>query len=449
MLFQKRIDLLKKLIHLEAGPKLVRAAQKFSPAEVSVIFKKLSDREKKVFLGDLLSAPAFLESVLVQLPKEELSEILRTFDDALQVSLLTILPPDRGWTFIQNLDEEKQHELLEKLPQGKRDRLEAIAHYPEDVCGFHMQTPTFKVSKGMTADQVIQKVREKGEYEGIFYIYVIDEDNHLIGVLPLRSLLKESGETPIENLMITDPIIVQDLEPLSRAAKRVAQYNLLAIPVVTESHHLIGVITVDDVVDIIQKEATEDMFLMAGLGKDDRLATPILETIKKRTLWMVINLATAFLAASVVGFFRESIEKVVALAIFMPVVAGMGGNGGTQALTIITRSLALGEIGSKDLWWATGKQAVVGLAVGATTGLLTGLVAWGWQGSLYLGLVLWLAMMVNMLIAGLAGALVPNFLKLIKQDPALGSGVIVTTFTDVFGFLSFLGLATLFLKYLV
>lgn len=448
MLSQKQIDLLRKLMSHQAKNRFIRAIEKISTAEASVFLEELDESAQKLFI-ELLAESNHLTGILSQLPKEDLTPLLMPLEHKLQVSILSQLPPDRSWAFLQNLELEQQHGLLELLPKPKRDKIEAIATYPEESCGYNMQTEFLCVQREATTDEAIKIIRSMNRNIGIFYLYVVDDSNHLVGVLPLRSLLKESGDTEVAKLMISDPVTAHALEPLTDAAKRVAQYNLLAIPVVNDSHHLVGVITVDDVVDIIQDEATEDMFLMAGLGKDDRIDSPMGKTIIKRLNWMLINLATAFLAAWVVGLFEASIEKVVALAIFMPVVAGMGGNGGTQSLTIITRSLALGEIDDKEMLWATSKQMLIGLAIGTITGLITGIIGWLWQDNFYLGLVLWLAMIVNMLFAGLAGALVPAMLRTLKQDPALGSGVIVTTFTDIIGFLSFLGLATLFLKYLV
>jgi magnesium transporter len=232
------------------------------------------------------------------------------------------------------------------------------------------------------------------------------------------------------------------------AAQLVGKYNLLALPFVDERHQLLGVITVDDVIDVIKEEATEDMYRMVGLTEEEHIYTPLPTVIRRRLPWMVVNLATAFLAAWVVGLFESSIHKVSVLAVFMPIVAGMGGNGGTQTLTVITRGIALGEIELDAGLRPMLREVLIGLSIGTVTGMLTALGAYLWRGSPTLGLVLLLAMILNMVVAGLSGAAIPLILRALRQDPALGSGVIVTTFTDVFGFLSFLGLATLLLKYL-
>ncbi len=228
-------------------------------------------------------------------------------------------------------------------------------------------------------------------------------------------------------------------------AQLVARYNLLAVPVIDANadDRMLGVITVDDVIDVITEEATEDMYHLAGLNEEDRVFTPATLSVRKRLPWLILNLGTAFTSAWVVGLFERSLEEVVALAILMPVVAGMGGNGGVQTLTVITRGIALGEIEFSSGFRTIIKEMSVGITVGLTIGVLGGVFAYFWRGNTYLGFVLFLAMTINMTVAGFLGALVPLTLKALRQDPALGAGVIVTTFTDIFGFFSFLGIATL------
>jgi magnesium transporter len=231
-------------------------------------------------------------------------------------------------------------------------------------------------------------------------------------------------------------------------ARLVASYNLLAIPVVDEENKLAGVITVDDVIDVIKDEATEDVYRLAGLTGDDRVFSSPTESLRKRLPWLIVNLATAFLAASVVGLFQHTISVVTALAVFMPVVAGMGGNAATQTLTVIVRGIALGELTWGNSRKALVKETLVGLGNGLACGLVGALVVFLFNGDYWLGTILGMAMVINMFIAATAGTLIPLALRAMKIDPALASSVFITTLTDVFGFLSFLGLGTLFIKYL-
>lgn len=448
MRFSKRVELIRRLLTSGAKLKLLHALEKLGPTQSSFIFRDLKDHERPLFFDALLEFP-FLEKILGELPAEIFPKVFASFSLDQQTQFLSKLSSDHAWSYLQGLELEEQERFGKKFPPEVWKKIEKISQFPAGSCGEIMQTEFTCVKDTATIAEVIQAVRQADPKQKIFYLYVVDEAGHLLGTVPLRSLLKEDQATPISQVMVTTHVSAQALETQEQAAKLVSQYKLLAIPVVDEAHHLLGVIRVDDVIEIVQEEAAEDMYRMAGLSPEDRILSPWRKTMQKRLVWMSINLVTAFLAAWVVGLFKDSIEKVVALAIYMPVVAGMGGNSGVQSLTVMTRALALGEIGGREVWRALFKEVWVGCLVGLITGFVTGLVAWGWQGSFYLGGVLWMAMVINMVIAGFAGSMIPIVLRLFKADPALGSGVLVTTFTDVFGFLSFLGLATLFLKFLV
>ena len=283
----------------------------------------------------------------------------------------------------------------------------------------------------------------------VFYLYVVDARRHLVGVTSLRRLLLVSPETPLKRIMTPDVISVRVDTDQEEVARQVASYNLLAVPVVDEENKLVGVVTVDDVIDVIKDEATEDLLRLAGVSGDERVATPAGEALRKRLPWLGVNLVTAFVAASVVALFEGTIQQVTALAMFMPIVAGMGGNAATQTLTVIVRGLALGELS-----WANAQQGAhqgsrcIGIGNGLALGVVAAGVAWVTKGDPMLGLLLGMAMVCNMFVAATAGTLVPLGLKALKVDPALASSVFITTFTDVVGFASFLGLATVFLRYL-
>ncbi len=248
--------------------------------------------------------------------------------------------------------------------------------------------------------------------------------------------------------MTPDVISVRVETDQEEVARQVASYNLLAVPVVDEENKLVGVITVDDVIDVIKDEATEDLYRLAGVSGDERVGTPPFEALSKRLPWLGVNLVTAFVAASVVALFEGTISRVTALAVFMPIVAGMGGNAATQTLTVIVRGLALGELSWGNAQKALVKETLIGIGSGLTLGIVAALVAWVTKGAPMIGLLLGLAMLCNMIVATVAGTLVPLGLKAMRVDPALASAVFITTFTDVVGFASFLGFATIFLKYL-
>jgi magnesium transporter len=276
----------------------------------------------------------------------------------------------------------------------------------------------------------------------------VDERRHLVGVVSLRRLLLVSPETPLKRIMTTDLLSARVDMDQEEVARQVADYNLLAIPVVDEENKLVGIITVDDVIDVIKDEATEDIYRLAGVSGDERVFTPAAESLRKRLPWLGVNLATAFLAAGVVGLFTKTIDALPILAVFMPIVAGMGGNAATQTLTVIVRGIALGELSWSNSRKALLKEAAVGIGNGLALGVVAAAVAWATRGDPVLGVVLGTAMLINMFVAATAGVLVPLGLRAGGVDPALASSVFITTMTDVFGFFSFLGLATLFAQYL-
>lgn len=448
MRFSKRVEFVRRLIHTAAKPKLLHALEKLGSLQSSRVLRQLDAHDQKLFL-EILQKENFLDRILLEIPPETLPTLLAVLEESQLIDVLDRMPPDFGKSYLEPFSADKQKELLEKISPLQREKMARLSQYPSDSCGEAMHTELMFVKASQLVQDAVQTVRTADPQLKIFYLYVVDDEGHLLGTVPLRTLVREDPEKKVEQIMSPHPIAVRALDSRRQAAQLVGQHKLLAVPVVDESHHLLGVITVDDVIDIVQDEATEEMYHLAGLTKDDSAFAPWRKTVKKRLAWMSINLCTAFLAASVVGLFQQSISKVVALAIFMPVVAGMGGNGGTQSLTVMTRALALGEIGGREVWKVLRKEVLVGLTVGAITGMVTGFIAWHWEENIYLGLVLWLAMICNMMVAAFAGSMIPMILRTLKLDPALGAGVLVTTFTDVCGFLTFLGLATLFLKYLI
>jgi magnesium transporter len=311
-----------------------------------------------------------------------------------------------------------------------------------------MNPKVFALAEDMTASEAITALQASRDVEMVFYLYVIDARRHLVGVVSLRRLLLVPPTTPLKRIMTTDLISVRVDMDQEEVARQVASYNLLAIPVVDEENKLVGVITVDDIIDVIKDEATEDVYRLAGVTGDDRVFTRPSESLRKRLPWLQVNLFTAFVAASVVALFEGTIAKVSALAVFMPVVAGMGGNAATQTLTVIVRGIALGELTWANTRKALLKEAAVGIANGIGCGVVAAVVVWIWKGNGTLGLIIGAAMLINMFVAATAGTLIPLALRALKVDPALASSVFITTLTDVFGFLSFLGLGTVFLRHL-
>ncbi|TDO92064.1 magnesium transporter [Halanaerobium saccharolyticum] len=345
---------------------------------------------------------------------------------------------------------QKRKELLRHMKQDDALVVKNLLGYDRESAGGIMTTEYLLLNKNLTTTEALNKIKKIApDTEIIDTIFVADNNKKLVGSVDLRNILSSDDEKKLEELMDDNIIKVSADVDQEIVAQQVAKYDLTVIPVINKSGILIGIITVDDIIDVIEAENTEDLYKMHGVDEEESSDTTLLQSIKSRLPWMFINLATAFLATFTVALFEDVISQVVALAAAMPIVAGMGGNAGTQTLSIVIRGIALGEIDFKDNWTLLFKEAMVGIINGAATGLVTGLILYLMYGNYYLGLIIFLAMILNLLIAGMFGFLIPLFLQSLGIDPALASAIFLTTVTDVFGFFVFLGLARVFLVYLI
>ena len=444
------LDSVKRLLRMGATANLVNLLHKQHPADLAQLFADLPEKDRQSAFSLLVERNSKLAmEALSEMGPEAAAKFLAGRTPEEVVKLTQELPSDDAAAIIDHLPKELSVavlELIQKRPAA--GDVGELLEYAERTAGRIMNPKVFALSEDMTAGEAITALQGSRDVEMVFYLYVIDGRRHLVGVISLRRLLLVPPVTPLKRIMTTDLISVRADIPQEEVARQVASYNLLAIPVVDEENKLVGVITVDDVIDVIKDEATEDVYRLAGVAGDDRVFTPPIESLRKRLPWLVINLATAFLAASVVGVFESTIGMVTALAVFMPVVAGMGGNAATQTLTVIVRGIALGELTWANTRKALLKEAVVGIGNGVACGLIGALVVWLFKGDPVLGGILALAMLINMFVAATAGTVIPLSLRALKVDPALGSSVFITTLTDVFGFFSFLGLGALFLRFL-
>jgi magnesium transporter len=453
MAAQRRLDLVldsvKRLLRIGATANLLNLLQKQHPADLAQIFGELTDRDREAAFSILVERHGRLAMEAVsELGPEAGAALLATRSAEEIAKLAQEIPSDDAAALIDYLPEELSAAVLDLMRPKQSGEVENLLEYDEQTAGRIMNPHVFAVSEDMTVGEAITELQTNRDVEMVFYLYVVDERRHLVGVTSLRRLLLVSPETPLKRIMTADIISARVDMDQEEVARQVASYNLLAIPVVDEENKLVGVITVDDVIDVIKDEATEDIYRLAGVAGDERAFTPAGESLRKRLPWLGINLITAFLAASVVALFEGTIERITALAVFMPIVAGMGGNAATQTLTVIIRGIALGELTWTNARKALLKEAVVGLGNGVVLGLIAAAVAWGTRGNPVLGLVLCAAMVINMFVAATAGTLIPLGLRAANVDPALASSVFITTLTDVFGFFSFLGLATIFMRYL-
>jgi len=444
------LDSVKRLLRMGATGNLVNLLQKQHPADLAQVFAELPEKDRLSTFSLLIERNSRLAmEALTELGPEAGAGLLAGRSAEEIVKLIQDLPSDDVAPIIDNLPEELSAavlELIQKKPAGAD--VGELLEYPEKTAGRIMNPKVFALSEDMTAAEAIAALQGSRDVEMVFYLYVIDGRRHLVGVVSLRRLLLVPPDTPLKRIMTTDLISVRVDVNQEEVARLVASYNLLAIPAVDEENKLVGVITVDDVIDVIKDEATEDVYRLAGLPSDDRVFTLPSDSLKKRLPWLVVNLATAFIAASVVKVFEGTIGIVTSLAVFMPVVAGMGGNAATQTLAVIVRGIAIGELTWSNTRQALMKEAIVGIGNGVVCGAIGAGVVWLMQGNPFLGAILGMAMIINMFVAAIAGTLIPLTLRALKVDPALASSVFITTLTDVFGFLSFLGLGALFIRYL-
>src|SRR6185436_18474660 len=454
MVVPRRNDLVlesvRRLLRMGATPNLLNLLQKQHPADLAQVFAELNEKDCHAVFNILVERNGKLAAeALSELGPEKGSLLLadRPADEIAR--LLQEIPSDDAAALIDHLPEEVSSVVLDLIRPKPGGGVSELLDYPEQTAGRLMNPNVFALPEDLTAGEAITAIQTARDVEMVFYLYVVDQRRHLVGVTSLRRLLLVAPDTPLKRIMTADLISARADMDQEEVARQVASYNLLAIPVVDEENKLVGVITVDDVIDVIKDEATEDIMRLAGVAGDERVFTPAGESLRKRLPWLGVNLATAFLAAAVVGLFQGTIAVLPVLAIFMPIVAGMGGNAATQTLTVIVRGIALGELSWANSRKALLKEASVGIGNGVALGLVAATVAWLTRGDPILGMVLGAAMIINMFVAATAGVLIPLGLRAAKIDPALASAVFITTMTDVFGFFSFLGLATVFARYLV
>jgi magnesium transporter len=443
------LDSVRRLLRMGATSNLVNLLHKQHPADLAQVFTELAEKDRLASFSLLVERNSKLAmEALSELGPEGGAALLADRSPEEVARLLHDLPSDDAAAIIDNLPEPLSAAVLELIEKRPGDEVGDLLEYEEQTAGRIMNPKVFALSEDMTAGESITTLQGSRDVEMVFYLYVVDARRHLVGVVSLRRLLLVPPPTPLKRIMTTDLTSVRTDTDQEEVARLVASYNLLAIPVVDEENKLVGVITVDDVIDVIKDEATEDVYRLAGVAGDDRVFSTALESLRKRVPWLEVNLVTAFIAASVVALFEGRIKDLPVLAVFMPVVAGMGGNAATQTLTVIVRGIALGELTWANSRKALLKEAAVGVGNGFACGIVGALVVWVWKGDWVLGLILCAAMVINMFVAATAGTVIPLALRAMKVDPALASSVFITTLTDVFGFASWLGLGAFFIKFL-
>lgn len=423
--------------------KLKNLTEELHESDLADIIENLPRKKRKEFIrlqGDELNIEALPEldesvrtQIVEEMPNDQVADVLRQLDS------------DDAVHLIEDLEEAEQTKILEQIPEVERAPLERSLEYPDDSAGRLMQANFIAVAPFWSVGQTIDYMRETSDLPDKFSeIYVINPDFHLLGILTLDRLLRTGRQAQVNEIMDTDHQLINAHTDQEDVARHFERYNLLSAPVVDNDQRLLGVITIDDIVDVINEEAEEDIMRLGGVG-DEALSDTVLNITKSRFTWLVINLFTAIVASIVINLFDATIDQKVALAVLMTIVASMGGNAATQTMTVSVRAIATKDLNPINATRIITREGLVGLANGILFAVLTGLVTLFWFQSTALAVIMAAAMLINMIVAGLSGIMIPILLERLRIDPAVASSVFVTTITDVIGFFSFLGLAALYL----
>lgn len=440
-------EAVRDLVQAGRRERLTQVLAEAHVADIAVALRDLSVADQ-VMVFRLLGREA-AGGVLAEMDDQPLLELVRALDEVEISGILERMQPEDAADVLDELPHEQAEKVLDLMKEERSEEVQEILEYGEKTAGRMMSPDFLAVHENATVAQAIEQVRKSPVAETAQSLYVLDDHDHLVGSLPLRRLITAEPSTPVRLLRQEEPLSVGPETDQEEVAQLVARYNLAAVPVLDHDHHLIGIISVDDVIDVIREEATEDIQRFGGAAGDETVFDSPSTVFPKRLLWRLVNLGTAILAAAVIGLFEGSIRELATLAIFMPIVASMGGIATTQTATVVIRGLALGDMTLAHVWRVLWKETSLGLTTGLANGLVMGVIAYLWKGQVLLAAIIGVAMVVNMLVAAAVGVVIPLLLKSFRVDPAIASSVIITTFTDVCGFFSFLGLATLLIKFLL
>ncbi len=384
--------------------------------------------------------------VLLELPEAVRADLVKQMDDQALVASARALDIDEIADLIPDLSDEVIAEILFDLDKQDRQRLDSVLSYPEDTAGGLMNVDAITVRENITVEVVLRYLRRRGELpEHTNRLFVVDRSDRLVGALKVAKLLTADLQARVSQIMERELVKFTALAPDKDVALAFEDYNLISAPVVDENNRLLGRITVDDVVDVIREQADRQVLAPAGLSEEEDIFAPVARSSRQRGVWLGVNLVTAVIASWVIGLFEQTIQQVVALAVLMPIVASMGGNAGTQTLTLVVRGLAVGTISESNARRLLLREMMIGAVNGLVWALVVAAVAVWWYGNFMIGVLIAAAMVINLGFAALSGVGIPFLVRRFGVDPALASGVILTTVTDVVGFFAFLGLATLFL----
>lgn len=439
-------ELRKFLLHAPQAS-IIKYVESIHPVDILDVLRDYPEDKEDI----LYRLPeGLIADIIDEADDEEKYSILMEFSENKQKNIVEEMSSDELTDLLGMLDEEKANKILEKMTDENARKVRQLLSYDPDTAAGIMATEFVALKENMTVEETLKYLQKYGEEnENIYDLYVVDNFDKLKGVISLKELVTKNFNTRISDVIHTKIEGIPYNTDQEEVGHRFEKYGYLTMPVVDNSNRLLGVVTFDDVMQILRDETTEDIHRLGGVDEGEKVDGSLKDSVKSRLPWLIVNLVTAILAAAVVGMFEGTIQAVVSLATFMPIVTGMGGNAGTQTLTIIVRGLALGELNFKNMKKVFFKEIGVGVVTGVVIGFIIGVLGYIWEGNFMFGIIISVAMLLNMIVATITGYLVPVVLKKFKVDPALASSIFVTTFTDVLGFFFFLGLATLLIQYLM
>lgn len=438
-----RTDIQRLKQALESGDEELKALlSEYHASEIAILFASLP-QESRDYIINLLPSETASEIISEMDAEIHPERILENLHPERRSEIMEELDYDDATDILSQLSEDTQNEILSDLDEEDASHIRNLLTFEEDTAGGLMNTQVLKVNSRLTKTEALDEIiRQSEEMEEFYTINVVDDKNLLLGIVSLKDIIKSRNTVLIKDLIKADFVYVKANTDQEEVARLISQYNLTSIPVVDDRMHLLGRITFDDVIDVMEEENTEDILKISGVSEDESLSGNWQEAVKSRLPWLVVNLATAFLASSVIRHFEPTISKLLLLSGYMTMIAGMGGNTATQALAVTIRRISLSDLTDNQAYRTVLKEFTVGLINGACIGLVVFLFAIFYDGNIMLGLVVFVAMTGNLILAGIAGSSIPLILKRIGIDPAIASSIIITTFTDVFGFLLLLGLAS-------
>lgn len=445
---QLLLDATRRLIRRGAFPNLAKLLVKSHPADIAHLFRYLDLKEQRL-LFNLIEDAEKSAYVLAELDHATGAQLLEHLDKETITEVLQEMPSDDAADIIGYMPEELAEAILNIMHDEDSDEIEQLLQYDEDSAGGIMSTEIFALDEDVTVQQAIEALQQAGDVEMVFYLYVTNQHEQLVGVLSLRQLLTVPATSRLGDIMTKDVISVRTDMDQEEVARLVEKYNILAVPVVDQSNRLMGLITVDDIIDVLRQEATEDIYKMAGASEDEHLyGFKSFKIARLRLPWLITNLFGGVITGYLMWAFKLTIKEVIALISFIPVITGMGGNVGGQSSTIVVRGFATGKIDMSTMRQVFFKELRVGMIMGSVCGLVVGLVAFFWHGNPYLSLVVGLAMLAAMTVAATMGVVAPTVFKKLGIDPAIASSPFVQTANDITGILIYFALATTFINYL-